>query len=240
MSRIVQKRALRGSQKWLQLCASEFPLVLSEPVARSISVVPVSVTWLSPIESDDFAEYRDSDFLEKLGVSLNTRSLLEFWPKGGPVWDGLGRTENGDLLLVEAKAHIGEIKSSASQASPASLERIQTALRETQHYLGVDQTIDWSGRYYQYTNRLAHLYFLREVHQLPAWLVFVYFVNDTDMSGPGTKEEWGDAIKDMKSALGLPENHLLSEYVIDLYVDVNGLPTDPPLVLRKATQKEHF
>ena len=125
--------------------------------------------------------------------------------------------------MVEAKAHIGEMSSPASQAGPKSLQHIRASLRETQAYLGVNESIDWSAGYYQYCNRLAHLYFLREINQLPAWLVFVYFVNDTDMSGPGTKEEWIDAIKAMKSALGLPENHLLSKYVIDLYLDVNSL-----------------
>ncbi len=32
--------------------------------------------------------------------------------------------------------------------------------------------------FYQYINRLAHLYLLRVLNKIPAYLVFVYFVND--------------------------------------------------------------
>jgi hypothetical protein len=39
-------------------------------------------------------------------------------------------------------------------------------------------------------NRLAHLYFLCELNGVPAFLVFVYFVNDQEMQGPTTKKEW--------------------------------------------------
>ena len=46
---------------------------------------------------------------------------------------------------------------------------------------GLIQTIprtDWSHCFYQYANRLAHLYLLRESNGLDAFLVFVYFVDD--------------------------------------------------------------
>tara|TARA_R110000868_G_scaffold87540_4_gene244772 strand:- start:8 stop:694 length:687 start_codon:yes stop_codon:yes gene_type:complete len=223
MPRIAQKPASRGSQKWLQVAVSDGCQILSDPISVKLGLKPATIDWLSPCSDDDFAEYSDQAFLNRLGVIPDNRALTDFWPKRGPVWDGLGRSGRGDLLMVEAKAHIGEMSSPASQAGPKSLQHIRASLRETQAYLGVNESIDWSAGYYQYCNRLAHLYFLREINQLPAWLVFVYFVNDTDMSGPGTKEEWIDAIKAMKSALGLPENHLLSKYVIDLYLDVNSL-----------------
>ena len=40
-------------------------------------------------------------------------------------------------------------------------------------------TCDWSGTFYQYANRLAHLYLLHELNDVDAWLVFVYFVGDS-------------------------------------------------------------
>ncbi len=50
-------------------------------------------------------------------------------------------------------------------------------------------------------NRLAHLYFFREIVQLPAWLVNVYFVDDTH--SPTGLEDWRPALSDVKAELGL-------------------------------------
>ncbi len=33
------------------------------------------IKWLCPLEEDDYAEYRDADFLELLGLNLTKRSL---------------------------------------------------------------------------------------------------------------------------------------------------------------------
>ena len=41
-------------------------------------------------------------------LTLPQRSLSSFWPRRGPQWDGLARTGRGDLLLVEAKAHVAD------------------------------------------------------------------------------------------------------------------------------------
>ena len=42
----------------------------------------------------------------------------------------LARTDREDILLVEAKAHIGEVCSPPSQASDASRQQIEAALKE--------------------------------------------------------------------------------------------------------------
>ncbi|MCK5274406.1 MAG: hypothetical protein KAR37_07155 [Alphaproteobacteria bacterium] len=196
---------------------------ISGPVAEALGVPPSSIQWLSPLPGDGFAEYRDEAFLGRLDVDLPKRPLAEFWPRRGPVWDGLGRSERGDLLLVEAKAHIGEMVSPPSQAGDESRKRIEAALDEVRDYLRIKNDADWTDRFYQYTNRLAHLYLLRVVNQLPAWLVFVHFVNDGDMGGPATREKWEGAIKVMRAVLGLRERHRLSKYVIDLFPDVRTL-----------------
>jgi hypothetical protein len=99
-------------------------------------------------------------FLKLLGVDLQTRSLRTFCPLGGPQWDGLGRAASGEVILVEAKAHLNELYSPATGASEASLMQIQHSLRETAHGLGVRPGYDWSKRFYQYGNRLAHEFLL--------------------------------------------------------------------------------
>lgn len=48
------------------------------------------IEWLSPLRTDDYAEYRDAAFLQKLGLAQHAAALKEFWPTRGPQWDGLG------------------------------------------------------------------------------------------------------------------------------------------------------
>ena len=121
---------------------------------------------------------------------------------------------------MEAKANIPEIVSPATAASPDSKKKIVTALNETKKHLGINNDVDWSGKFYQYTNRLAHLYFLREQNNIPTYLVNIYFMNDKEVNGPQSKREWQAAIDVMKSYLGVG-HHKLTKYIIDLFIDVD-------------------
>ena len=49
------------------------------------------IEWLSPLEKDGYVEYSDSAFIDQLGVELEHKPLADFWPNGGPVWDGLAK-----------------------------------------------------------------------------------------------------------------------------------------------------
>ena len=135
------------------------------------------------------------------------------------MWDGLARTERGDLLLVEAKAHIPEIVSPPSGASGTSLDLITESLEETRQFLNARPEHPWTGTFYQYTNRLAHLYLLRELNGIPAWLVHVCFVGDEEMGGPETRQEWQGALALLDSFLGLGR-HRLAPYVRHIFPDV--------------------
>src|SRR6202008_4174355 len=75
----------------------------------------------------------------------------------------------------------------------------------------------WSGRLYQYANRYAHLYFLREICKVDAYLIFVYVTGDQDVAGPATVDEWKAAITVAKSILGIGTRHRLSPYVADVF-----------------------
>lgn len=215
-------RAARGSQYWLQKLVNEQPELLNRHITNELnSLEGKSIEWLSPLASENFSEYRDQVFLEKLGIDLPKRALSEFWPAGGPVWDGLARTDVGDLILVEAKSHIPEAVSPPSRASPRSLELIRASLDETKNFLKGNPDADRSGTFYQYTNRLAHLYLLRELNQLPAWLVFIYFVGDTEMNGPDTDAEWKGATKTIETYLGVTRSRF-SPYLGHVYLDVRS------------------
>ena len=112
--RIIQPKGERGSLKWLQRAVHEAWNDLNEPIVSALRGA-TAIEWLSPLESDDFAEYRDNAFLRRLGLDELRPELAKFWPQRGPQWDGLARSENGHVLLVEAKAHVGEFCSGPSQ-----------------------------------------------------------------------------------------------------------------------------
>jgi hypothetical protein len=113
------------------------------------------IEWLSPQTNDEYAEYRDTDFLKRLGINLHTYTLKDFWPERGPQWDALGKANNGTVFLVEAKAHISETISHLAAKSPASKRRILASLQQTKDYLNVKSRNDWASPFYQYANRIA-------------------------------------------------------------------------------------
>jgi hypothetical protein len=222
LTRISQPRGERGNLRWIQEFVNERPAELDTLILPGIGGAS-SIEWRSPLADDDFAEYRDNAFLDRLGVGDLASDLARFWPKRGPQWDGLATSDRGDLILVEAKAHVAEICSPGSAASaPSSRDKIERALAETAAAIRAKPRAPWADVFYQYANRLAHLDFLRRVHGRPAWLVFVYFVGDAEMHGPESEAEWRAALKVMKHVMGLSEGHPLSRYVIDVFPPVRG------------------
>jgi hypothetical protein len=127
---------------------------------------------------------------------------------------------------VEAKANLPEFVSPGTKAAQKSRIFIQNSLREVQGFLKVDNNIDWSGKLYQYTNRIAHLYLLRQLNRVDTQLVFIYFVGATEVEGPGTIQEWQAASLVAKRVLGLDKRHRLSNYVNDVFIDVDELRID--------------
>lgn len=216
--------ARKGSQRWLQIAVDRAPHLLTVPLVSALGLVAgEDVDWRSPRRSEKFIEYRDQAAFDLMGSRLEQRPLRDFWPAGGPVWDALGRsTISGQQILVEAKAHIAEMISPASKASEPSLKRIRAALTAVRDELSPKSDQDWSGVFYQYTNRLAYLHFLRIQNKQPAHLVFVYFVNAHDVTGPTTRVEWDGAIKLVESYLGVTR-HRLSQYVHKVFIDVDDL-----------------
>jgi len=222
MGRIIQPNGTKGSLKWIQHVVNDCPDVLSNTVIDAIGVDKEQpVEWLSPKADDDYSEYRDQDFLDLLGIKLSKTSLNDFWPKRSPQWDALGRIEDKAYFLVEAKAHVSEIISSSQAKSAKSKALINNSLDETRKYLKLNPNIDLSKGFYQYSNRLAHLYLLRKLNNIPAYLIFVYFTND-HTHVPTTRDEWKGALQLMYAILGT-HKHKLSKYVIDVFIDVEDL-----------------
>lgn len=196
---------------------------INGPICDALGISRRPLAWRSPLEGAGFREYRDMGALRQLGVGrLPVEPLSAFWPPRGPVWDGLATADPEYLILVEAKANIPEAASPKSQASHGSLKMIRRSLRRVQRAIAPKCEYDWSGVFYQYANRLAHLYLLREINDLSAELVFVYFINAIDVGGPATGTEWSAVTTLTHAVLGLGQHPML-QHVHNVVVDVNDL-----------------
>lgn len=208
---------------WIRKLVRECPELLDDAIrGASGGHVATPIEWRSPVDWDSYAEYRDHAFLDVLGLKLAARSLDSFWPKSGPQWAGLGRTSAGDVILVDAKAHISETVSSW-RGSPEAPARIREALAETQGYLRARPGADWTIGFYQYASRLAHLYLLRVLNGVPAWLVFLNLFGDREAGGPQTAAEWAAATRVLHAALGIGASPIM-RYVLDIPLDAARVP----------------
>jgi hypothetical protein len=225
--RVPQKRGLKGSLRWMQaLGAAGSPL--EESIRDALELrADVSIDWRSPLPKDSYAEYRDQKFLKQLGLERLGSQLAAFWPDQGPQWDGLAVTSKDQVILIEAKSHLGELVSHCA-ASAASRITIENSLSSAKQHFGARTESDWTAGFYQYANRLAHLWFLRK-HGVDAHLIFAYFLNDRDMRGPTNVAEWNGVLTECYERLGL-RNRLIPG-VHNVFLDVGAVattPTSPP------------
>jgi hypothetical protein len=162
-----------------------------------------------------------------------------FWPKTGSQqnWDLVGLANFGEdhwsFVLVEAKAHKGEIQLSGTTASQnGGRPMIRNAFVSTLLNMGrTDEDARsgadaWLEGYYQYANRLATLYFLLSAGK-PTHLVFLYFCGDAHPKGqfdcPSTPQEWQPTIAKVKTHLGLRGDSDLEKRVHDVFVQVDSI-----------------
>ena len=127
-----------------------------------------SIRWLDfgfgggPEEAD--RELAGLEFLPAHAAAR--RSWQSIWPTGmHPVtWDAIGGVASArgtEWILVEAKAHLGELQSNCESKNwRDGLSLIADAMARTQNALGVPMEADWLRGYYRYASRLAALNFL--------------------------------------------------------------------------------
>lgn len=156
-----------------------------------------------------------------------------FWPQSGNShnWDAVGEIwidGHQEWLLVEAKAHLGELKSKCGASNPHSIDRINTALSQTIGSFCSSPTLleNWLSPFYQYANRLAMLHFLMKVCDppIPARLLFIYFLGDQRKDRavcPQTAAEWEHDITAMEHHLGIDPQSELYQRVHHIYLTVN-------------------
>lgn len=221
--------ASKGSQRWLQLAVNRRQELLTEALRNSGALaLGASVSWAAPLERHGYAEHRDEAALAGAGIEPARLKvpLRAFWPKGGPRWDAEGKSSDGAAIFVEAKSHISELNSNPTGArDPKAAALIRRSLQAARKHYARAATVEWGHPFYQYVNRLAHHYWLAKLNGRKSRLVFLYLLNDLEMSGPSSVQEWKAAIGVLHLALGLPGD-IRRFGVFDAFLDVRTLRAD--------------
>ncbi len=201
----------------MQHYVNHAPDILNQTIQQALNQ-PLEIVWTSPLKVDLYREFKDRAFLTAVGQSEHFERLKAFWPKNGPRWDATGRVESPSkgVLLPEGKSHLSELYAGECTAkSRESLDLIDASLARTKKWLNADLAVNWRGRFryqqngkelagclYQSANRLAHLFFFREVLGIDAWLVNICFVDDPYK--PTTRAEWEVGLARAKKNMGIP------------------------------------
>ena len=208
------------SEHWLRMAANDGSAFANERIRTAFGWHDQeTIEWLSPIKSDQYAEYYDDASLNRLGIYNLAIPLHSFWPRSGPRWDGLARTSSRKFLLVEAKAYIEEGVDFRSKAGDSSRKKIAEALEQSKQAYGANPDANWESPFYQYANRLAHLHFLVSKNEIDAYLVFLYFANAPDVPFPSSSDQWEGARRLTEKCLGLGR-HAYSDRVATVVIDV--------------------
>ncbi len=173
------------------------------------------------------AEWKGIDFIPD--NSALKAKWRKFWPQTGNVqnWDAVAEIKFGkkrEWLLIEAKAHLGEIRSSCGAKEHGGLPLIRRALSRTKADLGVDEKCNWLRPYYQCCNRVAVLNFLLK-NNVPSRSLFIYFIGDHGSSRricPKKKSEWTTELKVMEAHIGIPKDHAITTRIHKLFLNVKG------------------
>jgi hypothetical protein len=193
--------------------------------------------WVSPLANEGYEEFWNERFLQRLDLlDEHLESFREFWPfkpwandkvnpRGTPHWDAIARVPLAGgvrgVIMVEAKAHRGELAkpNDRSKADEQSLKKIRSSFADVRAYFGIpDQTPAWESRYYQFCNRLAHLWWMNERARVPTWLVWVLTVDDPVWHDRMTAPQWHDVFQTIKSEVGLPPQHRLKDRISVAYL----------------------
>ena len=218
------KLALGYGSEWHMLrYLGRYRSVLDEKV-RAVTRA-TEIRWLdwnsAPTEVD--AEWKGISFLPTDARNRIGEAWAEWWPQRGNAhnWDAVAVLDGDEWLLVEAKAHLGELATSCAAVEGEGREMISRACAATRAALGA-HGVDWLTGYYQMANRLAFLHFMKQ-NGVAARLLFVYFVGDQRTGGtvaPQTEAGWLPALEAQDTHLELPPKHPLHDRVHKLFLPV--------------------
>ena len=238
MGKSSEMRLGYGSEFQLLRYLGHHRLELEEAIRKQTGIEG-SLTWYdfpkdkseNPRSSLD-KEYMGIEFLSDIA---NYRTLKEkfkeYWPRKSQYWDGIILNVDKttwQYILVEAKAHLGELESDTQAESTESITRINKAFDTTQNRFDITTSNDWSKCYYQAANRLAFINFMLD-NGIRASLLNIYFINGwikRDLNETRTviedksvksEEEWRKKINEQYTYLGF--NHNAQKYIHEVFLD---------------------
>lgn len=220
MSNTSEQMGNRGSKLCMQICVNNVhdDVYKNKIVRKSRKrllddlIGKGSIHWFSPLAKENFKEYKLKDIAKKYSEETGLNNM-DWKSKIKPQWDAIGVAEDGTLILVEAKAHTGETKSSF-KGEPESKIQIK---QEIEKVMGTDPA--WIDGYYQTANRIYYLSKLKQYFgdERDVLLVFLNFINDVSYK-PEQKEKWDEFISKMKQEHPFPSN--LLESIKYIYMDI--------------------
>lgn len=184
--------------------------------------------WIDPLWQD-----RELVGLEFIANHVHAAlAWTKFWPQQGTFhnWDAIAKItydSHEEWLLVEAKATVGEMRSSCRATNPVSLDTIQAAFDAARPSFGADaiSSTAWLTPFYQYCNRLTMLHFLQQACQpiVRARMLFIYFYGDMNpgQECPQSAAAWQPSITAMHKAIGVTPDSGLMNRVHHVYLPVN-------------------
>lgn len=211
----------KGSKYWMQAYINSN---LQDELNNAIGC---NLEWLSPLEEENYCEYQLSQ--DKICKVLNItkekkKDFFAFWPNRQPQWDGIALNEDKSILyLVEAKAHIAELKSKMTSKNEKNIELITNTMKDvfSEHYPNGNFRM-WTSVYYQLGNRLAFLHKMNNLSELTgikAKLVLLNFVDDEKYK-PTDENKWNEHYKEiLQEMLGITK---APEDVIIINLSVKG------------------
>lgn len=188
MSNTSKGLAEKGSKYWMQM------IINSELKLRLNDFLKDDINWLCPLkDKDNYSEYelRQEKIVKETKITKD--KYKDFWPPRQPQWDAIGISDNRKTLyLVEAKAHLKELKSniSAGEESKCLITKTMKEIFDKKYSKG--NFNKWLNGYYQLGNRITFLEELNKISHktgLKVRLVLLNFVDDYTYI-PTSEEEW--------------------------------------------------
>ena len=188
MSNTSKGLAEKGSKYWMQM------IINSELKLRLNDFLKDDINWLCPLkDKDNYSEYelRQEKIVKETKITKD--KYKEIWPPRQPQWDAIGISDNRKTLyLVEAKAHLKELKSniSAGEESKCLITKTMKEIFDKKYSKG--NFNKWLNGYYQLGNRITFLEELNKISHktgLKVRLVLLNFVDDYTYI-PTSEEEW--------------------------------------------------
>ncbi len=194
------------------------------------------IEWMDyPVSTKRHSLDGEYEGIKFFGHHKNTQGKLKFiqdewvkfWPQKGSSqnWDGVFWQDN-ILYLVEAKAHLDEMKSEGTNAGEKSINKIINAFYLT--CKDMELAKKWAkSRYYQLANRLAFVYFCNSIIKINAKLCYIYFINGFK-NGYIQERNYNvvneavfvQAIEKEYEELQINQNEELKKYILDpIFID---------------------